>query len=93
MAKFGQQFIAGLLQPSYQQGMFNVGQQLGSRPRQIAAKRQEQQMLGGLIPGSPEYNEALAKLQMQRGQLTEAAATGAAATAQQQETATKSRET
>ena len=30
MAKFGQQFLAGLLQPSYQQGMFTVGQQLGA---------------------------------------------------------------
>lgn len=98
MAKFSQQFIQGLLQPSYQQGLFTAAQQLGARPRQMAEKRQEQQMLGGLIPGSPEYNEALAKLQMQRGQLTEAATTGAAAGAQRQaatkaaeETAIKSR--
>ena len=98
MAKFSQQFIQGLLQPSYQQGLFTAAQQLGARPRQMAAKRQEQQMLGGLIPGSPEYNEALAKLQMQRGQLTEAATTGAAAATQRQaatkaaeETATRSR--
>ena len=98
MARFGQQFIQGLLQPSYQQGMFTAAQQLGARPRQMAEKRQEQQMLGGLVPGTPEYSEALAKLQMQRGQLTEAATTGAAAGAQRQaatqaaqETATKSR--
>ena len=84
MAKFGQQFIQGLLQPSYQQGLFTAAQQLGARPRQMAEKRQEQQMLGGLIPGSPEYNEALAKLQMQRGQLAEAATTGAAAIQAQQ---------
>lgn len=98
MARFGQQFIQGLLQPAYQQGMFTAAQQLGARPRQMAEKRQEQQMLGGLVPGTPEYSEALAKLQMQRGQLTEAATTGAAAGAQRQaatqaaqETATKSR--
>jgi len=78
MARFGQQFIAGLLQPSYQEGLFTAAQQLGARPRQIAEKRQEQQMLGGLVPGTPEYSEALARLQMQRGQLAEAAVTGAA---------------
>ena len=98
VARFGQQFIQGLLQPGYQQGMFTAAQQLGARPRQMAEKRQEQQMLGGLVPGTPEYSEALAKLQMQRGQLTEAATTGAAAGLQRQaatqaaqETATKSR--
>lgn len=87
MAKFGQQFIQGLLQPTYGQGLFTAAQQLGAMPRQIQQKRQEQQMLGGLIPGSAEYNEALAKLQMQRGQLSEASATGMAA--QQQKAALK----
>ena len=55
-------------------------------------------MLGGLVPGTPEYNEALARLQMQRGQVTEASATGATAMQQKQaatkaaeDTATKSR--
>ena len=98
MARFGQQFIQGLLQPSYQKGLFSAAQQLGARPRQIAEKRQEQQMLGGLVPGTPEYNEALARLQMQRGQVTEASATGATAMQQKQaatkaaeDTATKSR--
>lgn len=43
MAKFGQQFIQGLLQPSYEQGMFTAAQQLGAMPRQIQQKRQEQQ--------------------------------------------------
>ena len=87
MAKFGQQFIQGLLQPTYGQGLFTAAQQLGAMPRQIQQKRQEQQMLGGLIPGSAEYNEALAKLQMQRGQLSEASTTGMAA--QQQRAALK----
>jgi len=87
MAKFGQQFIQGLLQPTYGQGLFTASQQLGAMPRQIQQKKQEQQMLGGLVPGSAEYNEALAKLQMQRGQLSEASTTGTAA--QQQKAALK----
>jgi len=98
VAKFGQGFLQAATQPSFGKGLFTVGQQLGAKPRQIAEKRQEQKMLGGLVPGTPEYNEALAKLQMQRGQLTEAAATGAAAATQRQaatktaeETATRSR--
>lgn len=32
MARFGQQFIAGLLQPSYQEGLFTAAQQLGAAP-------------------------------------------------------------
>lgn len=42
MAKFGQQLIAGLLQPSYQQGMFTVGQQLGAIPAQRRQLEQAQ---------------------------------------------------
>lgn len=42
MAKFGQQIIAGLLQPSYQQGMFQVGQQLGAIPAQRRQLEQAQ---------------------------------------------------
>lgn len=98
MARFGQGFLQAATQPSFGQGLFTAGQQLGQMPGNIRQKRQEQQMLGGLVPGTPEYNEALAKLQMQRGQLTEAAATGAAAATQRQaatkaaeETATRSR--
>jgi len=91
MAKFGQGFLQAATQPSFGQGLFTVGQQLGQMPGNIRQKRQEQQMLGGLVPGTPEYNEALAKLQMQRGQLTEAATTGAASATQRQ-TATKAAE-
>lgn len=40
MAKFGQQFLQGLLQPSYQQGLFTAAQQLGARPRLMAEQRQ-----------------------------------------------------
>jgi hypothetical protein len=51
MARFGQQIIAGLLQPSYQQGMFTVGQQLGARPRQIAEEKEKRKRLQGLLTG------------------------------------------
>lgn len=91
MARFGQGFLQAATQPSFGKGLFTVGQQLGQMPENIRQKRQEQKMLGGLVPGTPEYNEALAKLQMQRGQLTEAATTGAAA-ATQRKTATKAAE-
>ena len=43
MAKFGQQFIQGLLQPSYQQGLFTAAQQLGARPRLMAEQQQKQE--------------------------------------------------
>jgi len=43
MAKFGQQFIQGLLQPTYGQGLFTASQQLGAMPRQIQQKKQEKQ--------------------------------------------------
>ncbi len=42
MARFGQQFLAGLLQPSYQKGMFQVGQQLGAMPAQRRQLEQAQ---------------------------------------------------
>ena len=42
MARFGQQFLAGLLQPSYQQGMFQVGRQLGAMPAQRRKLEQAQ---------------------------------------------------
>ena len=35
MAKFSEQFIASLLQPSFTQGMFNLGTAIGSAPGQV----------------------------------------------------------
>lgn len=52
MAKFGQQFIQSLLQPSYQQGLFTAAQQLGARPRQIAEQEKlakQRQFQTGLL--------------------------------------------
>ena len=57
MAKFGQQFIQGLLQPSYQQGLFTAAQQLGARPRLMAEQRQKEaqrQQLAGIDPNTPQ---------------------------------------
>ena len=39
MARFGQGFIQGLINPSYRQGLFTAGQQLGSAPGVFAEKR------------------------------------------------------
>jgi len=49
VARFGQQFIQGLLQPAYQQGMFTAAQQLGARPRQMAEEKAKRERLGGLL--------------------------------------------
>jgi hypothetical protein len=53
MARFGQGFIQGLSQPSYMQGLFNVGVSAGSLPgmaiQQKEKERREQGLLGGLM--------------------------------------------
>lgn len=51
MAKFSEQFIQGLLQPSYQKGLFTAAQQLGARPRQIAQEKAKRERLQGLLSG------------------------------------------
>lgn len=51
MAKFSTQFLQGLLQPSYQQGMLTAAQQLGARPRQIAQEKAKRERLQGLLSG------------------------------------------
>lgn len=45
MARFGQQFIQGLLQPSYQQGLFGLGSQVGQGPALKAERQKSQGML------------------------------------------------
>ena len=53
MARFGQSFIQSLTQPSYQQGMFNLGSAIGSAP----AMRREQEAKSKAMT---MVNEALA---------------------------------
>ena len=75
MAKFGQQFIAGLLQPSFQQGMFTVGQQLGASPRLMAEQRQKEaqrQQLAGIDTNTPQGLLQLAQFYRQQGDIENA---------------------
>ena len=45
MARFGESFLAQLGRPSYQQGMFGLGQAIGGIPGQLQQKRKEQEQL------------------------------------------------
>ena len=82
MARFGQQFIQSLLQPSYQQGLFTAAQQLGARPRLMVEQRQKQQekmsidqavAMGnkGLQENDPVALARAAQMLRQAGQTTE----------------------
>lgn len=68
MAKFSTQFLQGLLQPSYQQGLFTTAQQLGARPRKMA----QQQMLSGMDPNTPEGLSQLAQFYQSQGDMKSA---------------------
>lgn len=75
MAKFGQQFIQGLLQPSYQQGLFTAAQQLGARPRLMAEQRQKEaqrQQLAGIDPNTPQGLLQLAQFYQSQGDMKSA---------------------
>ena len=43
MAKFSEQFLANLGRPSYQQGMFDLGQAIGGIPGQMRDQRKKQE--------------------------------------------------
>lgn len=60
MARFGQSFIQGLLQPNYQQGMFNLGSAIGSAPA-AAAERKQRQALAQIDPSNPAGLSQLAQ--------------------------------
>ena len=68
MAKFSTQFLQGLLQPSYQQGLFTTAQQLGARPRKMA----QQQALSGMDPNTPEGLSQLAQFYQSQGDMQSA---------------------
>jgi hypothetical protein len=75
MAKFGQQFIAGLLQPSYQQGMFTVGQQLGAMPaqrRRLQQAEAQRQQLAGLDPNTVQGLQGLVQYYRSQGDVENA---------------------
>ena len=75
MAKFGQQFIQGLLQPAYGQGLFTAAQQLGAMPRQIQQNRQQQQQrqqMSQIDTNTPEGLLQLAQFYKQQGDIESA---------------------
>lgn len=75
MAKFGQQFIQGLLQPAYGQGLFTAAQQLGAMPRQIQQNRQQQQQrqqMSQIDTNTPEGLLQLAQFYKQQGDIENA---------------------
>lgn len=75
MARFGQQFIAGLLQPSYQKGMFTVGQQLGALPaqrRKLEQAEAQRKQLSQIDTQTPAGLLQLAQFYRQQGDVENA---------------------
>jgi len=94
MATFSQGFLSSLGRPAMTQSLFDLGSTIGGLPGQRKQQQQRQEeagMLLGLIPGSVEYNQAMAKIAQQRGELEKAALFGT--TARKQEIEDKQRET
>jgi hypothetical protein len=82
MATFSQQFLANLGRPAMTESLFGLGQTIGGVPGQLQQRKQRREeagMLAGLTPGSVEYNQAMAKVAQQRGELERAAQFGTAA--------------
>ena len=94
MATFSQGFLSSLGRPAMTQSLFDLGSTIGGLPGQRKQQQQRQEeagMLLGLTPGSVEYNQAMAKIAQQRGELEKAALFGT--TARKQEIEDKQRET
>ena len=53
MAKFSQTFLQGLLQPSYQQGLFTAAKQAGQLPGQLQQQQMQQQQMQALRNATP----------------------------------------
>jgi hypothetical protein len=53
MAKFSQTFLQGLLQPSYQQGLFTAAQRAGQLPGQLQQQQMQQQQMQALRNATP----------------------------------------
>ena len=53
MARFGQSFLASLTQPSYGQGLFELGGAIGGAPAAAAEKKRRDAMMEELMSGSP----------------------------------------
>jgi small nuclear ribonucleoprotein (snRNP)-like protein len=82
MAKFSQAFLQGLLQPSYQEGLFTAARGIGMRPQMQALQQQQQQekmsidqaiAMGnkGIQENDPVALARAAQMLRQAGQITE----------------------
>ena len=75
MAKFSQTFLQGLLQPSYQQGMFTAAEQAAQLPAQLRQQQQAQQQrqaMSQIDTSTPEGLLRLAQEYRKQGKITEA---------------------
>jgi hypothetical protein len=75
MAKFSQTFLQGLLQPSYQEGLFTAARGIGQAPQMRALQQQQQeqrQQLAGIDTNSPEGLLQLAQFYRQQGDIPNA---------------------
>jgi len=74
MAKFSQTFLQGLLQPSYQQGLFTAAQKAGQLPGQLQQQKAQQQQMQAMASATPEQRFDIAIAQLTKaGKLSEAA--------------------
>src|SRR5210317_120489 len=88
MATFSEGFLSQLGRPAMSQSLFDLGSAIGGVPGQMKQQRKQQEeagMLSGLTPGSFEYNQAMAKIAQQRGELEKAALFGTTARKQELE--------
>ena len=61
MAKFSQTFLQGLLQPTYQQGLFDVARNIGQAPALMREQEQRQQRERGMMGGMLAAQQAAAE--------------------------------
>lgn len=75
MARFSQQFIQSLTQPSFGQGLFQVGQAVGQIPtttRAMQQQKKEKETLAGFDPNTVEGLAGLATFYQGQGELDKA---------------------
>jgi len=73
MAKFSQTFLQGLLQPSYQQGLFTAAEKAGQLPGQLQQQKVQQQQMQALRSMTPEQRAQCAMQTAQTPQQINAA--------------------
>ena len=82
MARFSQQFIQSLTQPSFGQGLFQVGQAVGQIPtttRAMQQQRERKETLAGFDPNTVEGLQGLAQYYQSQGDMANAAKLATAA--------------